>query len=114
MPTAPDRDDVKAYLGPDHGYADDQIDGALAAETAAQMKLVKLPADPVPPADPLPYPADLAEALCRRVARNLAMRGIPLALQSTVSELGTATARVGSTDPEIRRLEGPYRKRVLA
>lgn len=51
-------------------------------------------------------PSDLAEALKRRVARNLAMRSLPLGVQS--DELGAT--RVGSVDPEVRRLEGPYRR----
>lgn len=53
-----------------------------------------------------PYTWPLAEALCRRVARNLAMR--PLALGIVMDESG-GTA-IGSTDPEVRRLERPYRK----
>lgn len=114
MPTAPDLPAVKTYLGADHSWTDEEISSALAAETAAQARVVKFPPDPTPPAAPLPYPADLAEALCRRVAHNLALRALPLGLQATVSEMAVSTRSVGGTDAEVRRLERPHRKRVQA
>jgi len=80
-----------------------EVGTALEAETAAQARACRVPA---PDAY---WPADLAEALCRRVARNLAMRNLPLAVQ--MSEMGGT--RIGSIDPEVRRLEAPYRKVVL-
>ncbi len=88
---------VKDYLKDGAtGWSDAQIQAALDAETAAQSRSCRIPAD---------YPPDLAEALKRRVRRNLAMRGIPLGVQT--SEVGPV--RVGR-DPEIRRLEAPYPK----
>lgn len=113
MPTAPDLNAVKAYLGPDSGESDGDISAALAAETVAQAVVCRFPADPESPASPLAYPADLAEALKRRVARNLAMKRLPLAVQQSISELGSSAIRLGSTDPEIRRLEAPHRKLVV-
>lgn len=59
------------------------------------------------------YPADLLEALCRRVAANLANRALPLGLQSSVSEAGVGFARIGGGDREVARLEAPYRKVVV-
>lgn len=53
-----------------------------------------------------PYNAALAGALVRRVQRSLAMRNLPLAVLQDES----GATRLGPTDPEVRRLEGPYRK----
>jgi len=94
--------EVKAYLG-DSSWTDAEIQGALAAETAAQANRCKIP-------DPLP--ADLAEALKRRVARNLAARAVPLQ-EFSVFDSGATVQRVTRTDPEVVRLEAPYRKLVM-
>lgn len=102
----PDLADVKAYLGQTAlTYTDASITSALAAEKAAQARVCRLPV--VDATHPLPV--NLREALMRRVARNIAMRRLPLGIQA--EEVGST--RLGSTDPEIRRLEGPYRKVVL-
>ena len=85
----------------------DQIEQAYAAEKAAQRSVCKVPADDVE------WPADLAEALCRRVAVNLAVRKNPLSIETAQSEFGTSMFRVGGRDAEVRRLESPYRKRVV-
>lgn len=104
----PDLVAVKAYLDvASLGVAaptDAQVADALATETAAQAKACEIGAV---------YPADLAEALKRRVARNLAMRGIPLGLATASSEAAVAVTRVGD-DPEVKRLEGPYRMPGIA
>lgn len=113
MPVAPDLDAVKAYLGAASSWSDDEVTEALASERAAQVAVVRLPTDPEPPADPLPYPEDLAEALKRRVAHNLALRSLPLGLQASIAEAAVATTRVGGTDAEVKRLESPYRKRFV-
>lgn len=114
MPTPPPLPDVLGYLGSDISWTEDEVTSALAAETAAQAKVVRFPADPEPPAGPLPYPADLAEALCRRVAHNLAVRALPLGVQATVTDAAALNTYVGGTDAEVKRLEAPYRKRVVA
>lgn len=98
---APTVTDVEAYLG-DTSFDATELGAALAAEKAAQATRCRVPAD----ADA--WPADLAEALLRRVARNLAMRGIPLAVLQGDSE-GGPTVLPGS-DPEVRRLEAPHRR----
>lgn len=103
---APDLAAVKAYLGADSSWDDAVVSAALAAEQAAQAARCRVPL----PADS--WPADLTEALLRRVARNLAMRALPLGLSTSIAEAAVATTRVGS-DPEIRRLEAPYRRLVL-
>lgn len=112
MPTAPDLTAVSTYLGSDHSWTDAEVTAALLAETAAQAKVCTFPPDPTD-GDPLPYPADLAEALCRRVAHNLALRALPLGVQANITEMAVATTRVGGTDAEVRRLEAPHRRRVL-
>ena len=99
--TAPDLTAAKEYLGQSGlSFTEDQVAGALAAETAAQAAVVKVGT----------YPQDITEALLRRVARNLAMRNLPLGVQQ--DEAGGI--RIGMNDPEIRRLEAPHRKRVVA
>lgn len=94
--------DVSGYLG-DHSWTDDEIQAALDAEEAAQATRCRVP---------IPRPADLDEALCRRVARNLAMRVLPLAVLQGDAEAGSTT-RLPGNDPEVRRLEGPWRRLVV-
>ena len=98
---APDLTALKAYLGTLAGSAtDSQLTIALATELAAQARVCNVG----------DYEAnDLVEAVFRRVARNLAMKALPLGVQ--MNDLGSI--RLGSQDPEVRRLEGPFRKRVV-
>jgi hypothetical protein len=103
---APDLTIVTEYLGDEVSATEEEITGALAAEKAAQA------ARCVVPADDAAWPADLAEALCRRVHRNLVMRGLPLGLSTTMSEATVSVTRVGM-DPEVVRLEAPYRRLVV-
>lgn len=114
MPTPPTLPDVLGYLGADHSWSDEDVQAALVAEQAAQAAVVRFPADPAPPAEPLPYPADIAEALFRRVAHNLAVRALPLGVQATVTDAAALATYVGGTDAEVRRLELPYKKRPVA
>lgn len=104
--TVPDLAAVKEYLSSqgETSQTDETIASALAAESAAQRRVCNIPAS---------YPPDLAEALCRRVARNLAARAVPIA-QVTTFEGGNVATRVPRYDPEVYRLEGPFRKVVLA
>lgn len=95
---------VKTYLGDDHSWSDDDLTGALIAEKAAQSRRCRVPIDDAP------WPADLAEALYRRIASNLANRALPLGVSTTLSDMNAATTRVGGLDREVRRLEAPYRK----
>lgn len=90
-----------AYIG-DHSYTDDEVQDALDTERAAQFKLCRVPAA---------YPADLRGALHRRVQRNLAMRPLALAVRET--QEGESAIIVPSNDPEVRRLERPWRRRAF-
>lgn len=113
MPVEPTVTEAIAYLAATGTtYTEPVVAPVLAAERAAQAKRCRFPADPAAPADPLPYPADLKEALFRRVAHTLAVRPLPLGMQATITEMGASTTRVGGTDAEVRRLESPWRKLV--
>lgn len=104
----PELADVEEYLGTNAPRDPSVIVSALAAEKAAQRAVCNVPSSSNV------WPDDLREALCRRVAHNIAMRGIPLALQESITDAGAAVTRVGGLDPEVRRLEAPYRRRPLA
>lgn len=100
MATVPER--VAAYVaagGTSWGAAD--VTSALVAEQASQARACRV-------VDPMPD--DLVEALCRRVARNLSMRSLPLGFQTSMTDGAVATTRVGGLDAEIRRFEAPYRR----
>jgi len=98
--------EVRAYLDSngESSQTDAAITGALNAELANQRKVCDVPAV---------YDYDLAEALKRRVARNLAARAVPIA-SITTFEGGTTQAKVQRYDAEVTRFEGPYRKVVVA
>lgn len=88
-------------------WTEQEISAALAAEQAAQAARCRVPAEDDD------WPADLLEALCRRVAHNLALRGLPLGVQATISEAAVAQTRVAGTDAEVARLEAPHRRLVV-
>lgn len=92
--TAPTVVEVAAILG----KSTQAIQGVYHAEVADQAHRCRV----------VPYNDALASALVRRVRRAVAMANLPLGV--TLDEFAV---RVGSTDPEVRRLEGPYRKVVV-
>lgn len=94
----PDVDAVSIYLGPTSATEADMQD-ALDAESAAQRSVCEVPAA---------YPADLRQALLRRVARNLVMRGLPVAVLQGDGDVGNTI--LPGNDPEVRRFEGPHRR----
>lgn len=103
----PDVDACRDYLAGagvrDDKWSDEEISQAILAERAAQARVCRTPADDAA------WPADLAEALKRRVARSLSVRALPLGYQATVTDNGTGAIRLG-LDYEIRRLEAPLRR----
>lgn len=111
MPTAPTLEAVKDYLSSIemNSWSDEAVTEALTAEIANQLRVCKFPADPDLPVPPLAYPADLSDALKRRVARNLSLRPLPLGVQVNES----VVARLGGLDAEVRRLEAPHRRLVF-
>ncbi|WP_323792418.1 hypothetical protein [Nocardioides sp.] len=78
------------------GKTPDAVSDAYLAEVTDQANRCRVE----------PYNSALAEALVRRVSRNLAMRNLPLGV--VLDDVGAT--RIGSNDPEVRRLEGHYRK----
>lgn len=107
---APTATDAQTYLSAsssDQGWDLAEITSAFNAEKAAQAAVCKVPTDAEV------WPADLTEALFRRIAHNLALRALPLGVQANISEVAVATTRVGGTDAEVRRLEAPHRRLVV-
>lgn len=92
---------LRTYLG-DVSTSDAVLLEALAAERADQANRCRLDR----------YDEALREALMRRVARNLAARRVPVASFTSFDGGGTST-RVPQTDPEVKRLEGPHRRRTM-
>lgn len=93
---------VRAYLGAAAAqWDDDELSSALAAENNDQATKCRIPTV---------RPEALDEALKRRVARNLAMRKVPLGIAASEIE----ATQVRAMDPEIKRFEAPYRRRGLA
>lgn len=102
--TMPTLADVKAYMGSSAAsWQDAEVTDALAAETAAQARSCVVGAT---------YSADLRQALLRRVQRNLALRRMPLAVLQGDADGGSMV--LPGRDPEVRRLEAPYRRVVVA
>lgn len=104
--TPPTLPEITTYLGTSHSWGASAIAEAYEAEIEAQANVCRLPADGA-------YPKPLRDALGRRVAHNLAVRDLPLGVQATVSDMAVATRQVGGLDPEVRRLEAPYRKMLI-
>lgn len=103
---APTVDDITEYLGED-SWTPEQVDSAFLAEKAAQAKRCRVPADD---AD---WDEDLVEALCRRVAVLLAKRNLPLGVSASIDTATGFGQRFTSQDPDVARLEAPYRKVVV-
>lgn len=99
MPTV---SDLQTYLGDDATrWTTPDLTSVLAAETDAQRAVCRVPAE---------FTNDLREALLRRCARNLAARAVPVTTY-TAFDGGVSSTRVPLADPEIQRLESPYRRR---
>jgi hypothetical protein len=99
MATLPTYADVTDYIGGTLGRFDDNdIQDALDAETEAQAAVCRT----------TPYTYSLRQALLRRISRALAMKRLPLSM--TQGDAEGANQIVPGRDPEVRRLEAPYRK----
>jgi hypothetical protein len=104
---APTLEEVTASLGDDVTATPETIAEAYAEEVAAQAAVCRtLTEDEI-----ATYPANLAGALRRRVAVNIAFRALPLAAAATLPDPATPTGV--AADPEVRRLEGPYRRVIF-
>ena len=88
---------------------DVQLKQVVDAEQANQAMYCRVPTTGDPPAlDPDAWPAALSQAIYRRVAREVAGRGIPLGLIADLASESGAQ-RLSTFDAEVERLEGPYR-----
>lgn len=105
-PTVPE---IQEYLDSIGSHASPEaVEDAYQAEKTAQAAVCAVPDDESG------WPADLAEALKRRVAVNLTVRGLPLGIQASMTEAAVGIARVGGGDREVQRLEAPYRVIAIA
>lgn len=97
----PNVSDAASYMGNLAGsWSTTDIQDALDAERDAQRARC---------GERAYYPHDLRQALLRRVQRNLALRRLPLAVQDAEGGPRPLPGR----DPEVRRLEGPWRKLTM-
>lgn len=101
-------DDVKAYLAsvgvPTGRYSDSVLNQVIAVEQANQTKKLRSGTSAELP---------VVEALCRRVQVTLAKRGLPLGVIETSGDGDGGRVFMPTLDPEIRRLEAPFRKLVV-
>ena len=96
----PTVDDVARYLkGAAASWSMAELQEELDSETEHQQSKCGVRAA---------YPAPLRKALLRRVQRALAMRALPLATMQGDADGGSFL--LPGNDPEVRRLEAPYRK----
>ena len=102
----PPLDDVRAWIKvPATLLPDPMLQQVIDAETLIQARLCRVPEDPSA------LTPDLVQAIYRRVAREVAARGVPLGMLGGDTEFGTA--RLTRFDAEIERLEGPNRRTVV-
>jgi hypothetical protein len=105
MATFVNIEDVRTYIRDDGAetWTDDQlqetVDSEFSAQTAKCRQVFLVDEDS--------YPEDLRQAMLRRCQRALAMRGQVLGMQT--SPEGDAVI-IPRNDPEIVRLEGPYKR----
>ena len=101
----PTVDQVRAWIQVPATVLDDaQLAGVIASEATIQGDLLTF--DPYGLQRP-----DVVQALYRRVARQVAARGIPLGVLGTDAEYGGVY--LGRWDAEIARLDGPTRTLVF-
>ena len=106
MAVGPTLDAVRAWIGVPATVLDDaQLQTVLDGETAVQAELC------IVPADPEVLPAELVQALYRRVARVVRLRSLPTGMVGDTDEYGPVQA--ARHDAEIARLEAVHRQVVL-
>lgn len=101
--------DVRGYL--DRGgqtvsarWQDAELQAVLDSETAHQRAKCRQQSS---------YPKDLRDALLRRVQVALAYSTLPLAMSQGDAEAPPQRLGGVDRDPEVRRLEAPYRRLVM-
>lgn len=88
---------------------DEELADVLAGEIELQAKVCAIPEPDVDP-DVDTFPVSLRNALFRRVARALSIKANLTGVQ--VGDAGVTY--LPSNDPEVRRLERPFRLEVFA
>ena len=113
MAKVPSVDDVRKWVQvPATSVDDAQLSQVIAAELAGQALSCRVPPVVDPPPDPDAfYPDALAQAIYRRVARELAGRQVPLGIVGDGAEYGPNA--LATFDAEVERIEGPYRMVVF-
>lgn len=86
--------------------SDPQLQTVLDGELAVQAAVCQVPDDPAP------LPAELVQAVYRRVARVVRLRSLPTGMVGDTDEYGPVQA--ARRDAEIDRLEMIHRNAVLA
>ncbi len=105
----PTLEEVRNRLSlPEGRISDEELEDTLAAEVELQASVCRIPVDEVVDV----FPAALRQAIFRRIARALAMKGLPIAVLRGDAETGSTI--LPSNDPEVRRLERPFRIEVVA
>lgn len=106
MAVGPTLDEVRAWIQVPATVLDDvQLQNVLDGETAIQAAVCSVPVDPEP------LPAELVQALYRRVARVVRLRSLPTGMVGDSDEFGPIQA--ARRDAEIDRLEAVHRVPVL-
>lgn len=111
----PDVAEVRDWCGVTTStITDEDLSKIREAELAVQSRLLDIPDDPDPATGAeATYPAPLVTALLRRCQRAVAAKQVPLGMVGdSAGEYGATYLR--SWDPEIERLENPYRLPVIA
>lgn len=102
MPTQPDIEQVRAWIGVPSQVVDDaQLQGVLDAELAAQAQVCNVDT----------WADQLTQAIYRRCGREVAAMALPLGVVAPDSEYGGG--QLPRYDAEIERLERPFRKVVM-
>lgn len=107
MATRPGVTEVREWIGvPATVLTDEQLGQVLEAEADKQAAYCLIPDDPAA------FPAALAQALYRRVARECAARSVPLGLLGDGIEYGPS--RLPALDTQVESHEAPYRITAIA
>lgn len=98
----PTIDEVRVYVGvPATVLPDDDLERIYAAELEVQTRTCRTPVDTTT------WPAALAQALLRRIQRQIAGKNLPLGYMDPAGDYGPA--RIPQYDAMVENLEGTYR-----
>jgi hypothetical protein len=111
MGTVPDLDTVRGYIRvPASSLSDDDLDRMRLACLEDQSARCTWPGED--DSDTTTYPDALAQALLRRVQREVAARNLPLGMVGLEAEYGPAN--IPAYDALVEHHEMQYRRQVLA